>query len=126
MPILMLVAWLAILMALSTPASGHFADHEQWAQLTPAQRDWLMRQIIPGTDPEQHYTCCSAADAEQVEEDVRDGHYFVRSPTTAGLWVAVPDEMVIRAPNKYGQPVVWWRFTDGIATPRCFAPGAGM
>jgi hypothetical protein len=104
-------------------AHAHFADHEHWAQLTPTQRDWLTQQRVPNR-PE--HSCCSVADAEQVEEDIRAGHYFVRSTVTAGLWVAVPDEVIIRAPNRYGQPVVWWKYTDGVPVVRCFSPGAGL
>src|SRR5712671_350710 len=110
---------IALLWAMTALAHAHFADHEQWAQLTPAQRDWLTHQKIPG-QPE--YSCCSVADAEQVEEDIRDGHYYVCAAACSvdANWTAVPDEAVIRAPNKYGQPVVWWRFTDGRPIPRCF------
>jgi len=70
--------------------------------------------------------CCSFADGlavEDVDWDVRDGHYRVR---LAGQWVAVPDNAVVTEPNRYGRAVVWpYQDANGVTRIRCFMPGAG-
>jgi hypothetical protein len=38
----------------------------------------------------------------------------------------VPDEVVIRGPNKIGRPVVWTYWENGTLHIRCFAPGGGV
>lgn len=107
----------------ATAALSHTHD---WAQLTPQQRQWFQQQRQPGTKA----ICCSEPDighdAETVEDDIRDGHYWVRSPTTNGEWVPVPDDKVLTDPNKFGRAVVWWRWLDGRPVVFCFSPGAGI
>jgi hypothetical protein len=38
----------------------------------------------------------------------------------------VPDELVIRTPNKHGKPTVWWGKSNGQVFIRCYAVGAGI
>jgi hypothetical protein len=40
----------------------------------------------------------------------------------------VPDELVIRTPNKHGKPTVWWgkNAGNGQVFIRCYAVGAGI
>ncbi len=70
--------------------------------------------------------CCSFADGVAVEDvdwDVRDGHYRVR---LSGQWAAVPDNAVVTEPNRYGRAVVWpYQDAGGATRIRCFMPGAG-
>lgn len=40
-------------------------------------------------------------------------------------WMQVPDEVIIREPNRHGAPVVWWMIRDGDVAIRCYAPGGG-
>ena len=35
----------------------------------------------------------------------------------------VPDDVVIKDPNKVGHPVVWIYFEQGAIKIRCYAPG---
>jgi hypothetical protein len=69
--------------------------------------------------------CCSFSDGEVVEDfdwDVRDGHYRVR---LRGYWVTVPDEAVVRQPNKFGPAVVWpYPGLDDETMILCFMPGS--
>jgi hypothetical protein len=49
--------------------------------------------------------CCDEADGTYIEEDVREGHYWVRW-STVWQWQRVPDEVIIH--GRVGLPVVWW------------------
>lgn len=105
----------------------------QWAQIAPAEREWFRTQKAPNSG----IPCCSEADGTYAEEDIRDGHYWTRfawrySPD--GLkpeqemhsdWMQVPDDVVIRTPNRHGAPVVWW-VKDSQLRIRCYAPGSGL
>lgn len=114
---------LAVALLWALTALAHFADHEKWAQLTQAQRNWLQHRQIPN---KPGYSCCTDADADEVEEDIRDGHYWARSNVTGRQWIQIPNEVVIHEPNRYGQPVAWWYWPEGKLTARCYAPGSGI
>jgi hypothetical protein len=72
--------------------------------------------------------CCSDADGtalSDVDWEARDGHYRVR---IEGQWWDVPDEAVIREPNRAGRTMVWPIYYRGTTQPlrvdiRCFMPG---
>jgi hypothetical protein len=68
--------------------------------------------------------CCSFADGMAVKDvdwDTSDGKYRVR---LEGQWIAVPDEAVVTAPNRFGAAVVWpYVDTDGVTQIRCFIAG---
>jgi hypothetical protein len=68
--------------------------------------------------------CCSIADGETVADpdwDSKDGHYRVR---LNGFWIDVPDDAVIREPNRAGRTMVWQlNSLDGLGI-RCFMPGS--
>ena len=72
--------------------------------------------------------CCSDADGaalSDVDWEARDGHYRVR---IEGEWWDVPDEAVIREPNRAGRTMVWPIYYRATNTPvrveiRCFMPG---
>jgi hypothetical protein len=70
--------------------------------------------------------CCSFADGERVDDvnwDTQDGKYRVR---LHGEWIVVPDEAVVKEPNKFGPAVVWpYMLSDGTTQIRCFIAGAG-
>src|SRR5262245_23617447 len=88
----------------SFPASAHL-QHGEWSKLPPEIKRWFQDQRIPNNPA---FSCCNEADADEVEEDIRGGQYFIRSDMTGGQWVQVPDEAIIRTPNKFGRPVAWW------------------
>jgi hypothetical protein len=68
--------------------------------------------------------CCSVADGVALEDpdwDTKDRHYRVRID---GQWINVPDDTVIKEPNRSGKTIVWpWRGPAGT-TVRCFMPGS--
>lgn len=69
--------------------------------------------------------CCSDADGtalSDVDWDVKAGHYRVRID---GKWHDVPDDAVIKQPNRAGRTMVWPYRTDGeVNFIRCFMPGS--
>ena len=72
--------------------------------------------------------CCADADGmtlKEVDWDTKDGHYRV---FIEGKWWDVPDDAVIREPNRDGRTIVWpiyIRSPDGIRDIKicCFMPG---
>jgi hypothetical protein len=72
--------------------------------------------------------CCSDADGRalsDVDWDSKDGHYRVRID---GAWWDVPDEAVIKEPNRAGRTMVWPVYYSPMGGPvsieiRCFMPG---
>jgi hypothetical protein len=72
--------------------------------------------------------CCSDADGTAVSDadwDTKDGHYRVR---IEGQWWDVPDEAVIKEPNRAGRTMVWPIYYWAVGAPlrleiRCFMPG---
>ncbi len=72
--------------------------------------------------------CCSVADGvtiEDVDWDTGgdDGNFRVR---IEGKWWPVPDNAVIKVPNRFGPAVVWPLYYDShVYAIRCFIPGAG-
>jgi len=68
--------------------------------------------------------CCSDADGtalSDIDWEARDGHYRVR---IEGQWWDVPDEAVIREPNRAGRTMVWPVKTAFGISIRCFMPGS--
>lgn len=100
--------------------------------MSDADRDWFRSQRVPG----KGYSCCSEADGAQAQEDIRGEHYRVRFTARRYAdgsfededsgWVDVPDDAVIREPNRHGVPVVWYHWVGLVLKIRCYAPGAGL
>jgi hypothetical protein len=68
--------------------------------------------------------CCSDADGSAVSDvdwDSDHGHYRVRLD---GVWIDVPDDAVIKEPNRAGRAMVWPMHQDGGVQIRCFMPGS--
>ena len=72
--------------------------------------------------------CCSDADGALVADadwDSRDGHYRVR---IEGQWIDVPDDAVIKEPNRDGRTIVWGYPMKGWGSGgyfiRCFIAGS--
>jgi len=68
--------------------------------------------------------CCSDADGVVISDpdwDSRDGHFRVRLD---GEWIDVPDDAVIKEPNRVGRAMVW-PIRGALGTSvRCFLPGS--
>jgi hypothetical protein len=67
--------------------------------------------------------CCSDADGVAVSDpdwDSKDGHYRVRLD---GQWIDVPDDAVIKEPNRAGRTMVWPNKSAVGTSIRCFMPG---
>lgn len=119
---------IGLLTATIAPAREQYPG--QYAEVDPAQQEWFREQVSPKTGG----ACCSEADGEMVEEDIRDGQYWIRSKHTidnakqnklATEWIQVPDDVVIREPNKFGRAVAWYKYEPaGFLQVRCFAPGS--
>lgn len=97
-------------------------DNGQFNQASPDIRQWFRDQKSPKTG----MICCTEADGNEAQEDIRDGHYWTTWPSVSPTWYPVPDELVIRDPNKVGHPVVWIYDEQGVVKIRCFAPGGGV
>ena len=72
--------------------------------------------------------CCSDADGtalSDVDWESKDGHYRVR---IQGEWWDVPDDAVLREPNRAGRTMVWPIYSHsekGLKIDiRCFIPGS--
>ena len=106
--------------ALSTVALSKAGP--EWAQLnmSPQQKDWFKKQKVPGTGN----LCCDDNDGQEVQEDIREGVYWILSAKTQGEWLPVPASAVITEPNKWGQPIAWFWHENGKLKVRCFSPGA--
>jgi len=68
--------------------------------------------------------CCSIADGRAVADpdwETKDGHYRVRID---GTWIDVPDDAVIKEPNRAGQTMVWRTYLNGYPQVHCFLPGS--
>jgi len=106
-----------VLAVLSLPAFAR--DNGQYQNVSPDIRQWFRDQKSPKTG----MICCSEADGNEAQEDIRDGHYWATWPSVAPSWYQVPDEVVIRGPNKTGHPVIWTYYERGEVKIRCYAPG---
>lgn len=99
----------------------------RWSQLDPAKREWFRNQIVPD-GRHKGQICCNEADGVDAQEDIRGEKYWVTFTANGKEipWMEVPDEAVIRGPNKYGTPVVWFWFENGEVKIKCYAPGSGI
>ena len=59
-----------------------------------------------------------------VDWDTQNGRYRVK---LHGEWIVVPDDAVVKEPNRFGPAVVWpYMDVNGATQIRCFMPGAGV
>jgi hypothetical protein len=60
--------------------------------------------------------------------ETKDGHYRVRVPKAVNsnemIWADVPNNALIKEPNKAGRTKVWPLYGYEGVTVRCFMPGA--
>ena len=117
----LLAVALMIILLFATYVFAH--DHNR-----PELNSWFMG-LQSGRGP-----CCDGSEAlslDDVDWESRDGHYRVRIPsdlnapkTSYPIWVEVPDEAVVKEPNRAGPTMVWPMWGDGGVTVRCFLPGS--
>jgi membrane protein implicated in regulation of membrane protease activity len=95
----------------------------RYAQSNPEMKAWF-EGLKSGKGP-----CCSDADGtalSDVDWETHEGHYRVR---IEGQWWDVPEEAVIKEPNRIGRTMVWPIYNRGLAQQltvdiRCFMPGS--
>ena len=95
-------------------------DNGQYTNVAPEVREWFRSQKSPKTGG----LCCNEADGIYAEEDIREGQYWARWSEHDSQ--SVPQDVVIRDPNRHGAPVVWWYVEQGETKIRCYAPGGGV
>lgn len=98
------------------------AQHRQVSPETEAWTEALTNQVGIG--------CCTTENGfrpAEVEWDISVNSYRVKLD---GHWILVPDEAVIRGPNRLGYAAVWFEidhdidFEESTFEIRCFLPGA--
>lgn len=104
------------------PANAHDAMHPD------------MDSFYEGLKDPHGNSCCSMLDCHPTEAELKDGHWRARllrpeeGKFIPDVWVAIPDEKVLKNHNPVGQPiichVIQWK--DGHMDPstfvRCFLP----
>lgn len=111
-----LLAGAVVLMALILAAHAH--DHD-----APNLDSWYQGLESPGGGP-----CCDGpgVDALKLEDpdwELGPNGYRV---FFEGQWFDVPDDRVLKEPNRLGPAIVWpGPYINGVRTVRCFMPGAG-
>jgi hypothetical protein len=114
-----------VILLLFVAAYAHARDPDgKYAQANPKLHEWF-KGLSSAKGP-----CCADADGALVQDadwESKDGHYRVR---IEGSWVDVPDDAVIKEPNRDGRTIVWGYPTRGWSANatgyiiRCFMPGA--
>ena len=108
----------AVLLLACATSFVYARDHGQYANSSPEIRAWF-EGLRSAKGP-----CCSDADGTAIADadwESSSGHYRVRID---GEWIDVPEEAVIKEPNRIGRTMVWpIRGYLGV-TIRCFMPGS--
>jgi hypothetical protein len=111
----------AALLSLTSFALAH--DDGRYGNIDLGVKAW-----IQGLTDASGKGCCDTADGYPAEADWDSdtGRYRVH---IEGAWYDVPDEALVKTPNRLGYAVVWYypiHELDGRMTPkiRCFLPGA--
>lgn len=114
---LLIVSLIVLVMALSIhPLRAH--DHAR-----PALDNWYS-----GLKSKHGGPCCDGPNVDakylsDTEWESKDGRYRV---FIEGQWIDVPDDAVLKEPNRDGRTLVWPTWRDGRRTVRCFIPGVMM
>jgi hypothetical protein len=108
--VLIVMATICVLLAPLTQAR----NLGQYDQVPQDQRDWFSNLKSKAGSQ-----CCADADGYDAQWDTKDGKFRVFG--IAG-WIVVPDDAVVREPNKVGVAKVWWVDKEQ-KTIRCFLEG---
>jgi hypothetical protein len=109
---------MAVLLLACAASLVYARDRGQYANSSPEIRAWF-EGLRSAKGP-----CCSDADGTAIADadwESSNGHYRVRID---GEWVEVPDEAVIKEPNRIGRTMVWPIHGYLGLTIRCFMPGS--
>ncbi len=107
------------LLLLSTSVAARDPDGK-YAQADPEMHRWFEQLRSVGGE-----ACCALSDGNGLRDTdwrSKDGHFQV---FLENKWIDVPEDAVIKVPNRFGRPVVWIYYEDGHLFVRCFMPGAG-
>jgi len=105
-------------------AISHTSGTAQRRQVSPEIERW-----IKALTDQYGIGCCATADGlkpQAIGWDITEGAYRVK---VGKHWLFVPDEAVVKGPNRLGYAVVWlendWDIGTGEKTTfvRCFLPG---
>jgi len=105
----------AVLIMIASTSAGLARDDGRYAQ-SPLKQWFDSLRSYKGP-------CCSDADGEETEFEMRDGSYWA---PIDGIMTRVPQEAVITEPNRHGRAIKWLYFENGHKAFRCFIPGAGI
>jgi hypothetical protein len=106
-------------------AASQARDTNPHRQIRPEIKVW-----IEALTDQYGIGCCATADGFRPREiawNITASSYRVKVGTQ---WLDVPDEAVVKGPNRLGYAVAWleydWDINTGEMTPsiRCFLPGA--
>jgi hypothetical protein len=95
-------------------------DNGQYTQVSPEVGKW-----VESLTDSRGVGCCATADGfrpEEVEWDTSDNSYRVRID---GRWFTVPENALIKEPNRIGFAIVWYYVDGSTLHIRCFLPGSG-
>jgi hypothetical protein len=111
---------LAAALLMVMPANAR--DDGRYRDVDPEIKAWIKGLKTPLSG---WYGCCEISDGYPPEAtwDMGDGKYRVKID---GQWIDVPDEAVIREPNRLGYAVVWFSKPSPSSTEifvKCFLPG---
>ncbi len=108
---------IALLLA-STTAFARDPDGK-YARANPEMHKWFEQLRSQAGE-----ACCALDDGNLVKDSdwrSKDGHYQVFLDNG---WIDVPENAVIKEPNRYGRTVLWPYYEDGHPYVRCFLPGS--
>ena len=122
-----IIASLILSVGITLSFSFAAAAHDENAH-TSEELQWFRNQLSPKSGG----NCCNESDGEFTEEDIRcdaktnECHYWARFSLSNGHYMQIPDDVVIKKPNKWGRPAVWWYIDEeNYLRIRCYVPGAG-
>lgn len=110
-----MVRTLIVLAMLVVGAQAHARDDGRYAQ-SP------LKQWFDSLKSGKGF-CCSDADGEQTEYEMRGNSYWA---PIDGVMTEVPADALLNVPNKVGRAMKWISTIDGRKSFRCFLPGAGL
>lgn len=106
-------------------AASQAGDIGQNRQVSPEIKLWA-----EALTNEAGIGCCTIANGlipEEIEWDISANSYRVK---VDGQWLFVPDEAILKGPNRLGYAAVWFEidhdidFEEYTISIRCFLPGA--
>ncbi len=107
-----------LILAMLALGIGWAYAHDDGRYANSPLKPWFESLHSKGGGP-----CCANTDGMRladVDWDTKDGYYRVR---IQGQWIDVPEDTVIKEPNRAGRTIVWPYYINGKPYIRCFIPG---